>query len=61
MFLCIKIESLLLDGTLNDYEFVKNSNKNIDDVDDAVEFKDLCVSNLYNFILLIYIKFIYIY
>jgi len=34
-------KSLLLDKTLNDYEFVKNSNKNIDDVDDAAEFKDL--------------------
>jgi len=35
-----------LDKTLNDYEFVKNSNKNIDDVDDAADFKDLCV-NIY--------------
>jgi len=43
-----KIENLLLDGSLNDYEFVKNSNKNIDDVDDANEFKDLCVRFLFN-------------
>ncbi|KAI9002018.1 P-loop containing nucleoside triphosphate hydrolase protein [Gaertneriomyces semiglobifer] len=30
---------LLLDGSLNDYRFTKNSNKNIDGVDDAAEFK----------------------
>lgn len=50
---------MLLDGSLNDYEFIKNSNKNIDDVDDAVEFKDLCVSVLHNFIVYKY-QFTYI-
>ena len=37
-------ETLLLDGTLNDYRFIKNSNKNIEGVDDVQEFKDLLVS-----------------
>ncbi|RKO91391.1 myosin head, motor domain-containing protein, partial [Blyttiomyces helicus] len=34
-------ESLLLDGSLNDYRFTKASNKNIDGVDDAGDFKSL--------------------
>ncbi|KAI8899618.1 P-loop containing nucleoside triphosphate hydrolase protein [Globomyces pollinis-pini] len=37
-------DSLLLDGTASDYRFTKNSNKNIDGVDDAVDFKALCES-----------------
>lgn len=35
---------LLLKGTVNDYRFTKNSNKNIDGVDDGLEFKDLIKS-----------------
>jgi myosin heavy subunit len=34
----------LLDGTLNDYGFIKNSNKNIDGVDDAAEFASIIVT-----------------
>ncbi|KAI8911536.1 P-loop containing nucleoside triphosphate hydrolase protein, partial [Gorgonomyces haynaldii] len=32
---------LILDGSLNDYRFTKNSNKNIDGVDDAIDFRSL--------------------
>ncbi|KAI9140247.1 myosin head, motor domain-containing protein [Paraphysoderma sedebokerense] len=34
-------KSLLLDGALSDYTYTKNSNKNIDGVDDAADFKAL--------------------
>ena len=34
-------ETLLIDGTANDYGFVKYSNKDIEGVDDATDFKDL--------------------
>ncbi|KXS11953.1 hypothetical protein M427DRAFT_46743 [Gonapodya prolifera JEL478] len=34
-------QRLLLAGTLNDYRFMKASNKNVEDVDDAVDFRNL--------------------
>ena len=34
-------EKLILEGTASDYRFTKNSNKNIDGVDDVAEFKAL--------------------
>ncbi|KAL2914326.1 class II myosin [Polyrhizophydium stewartii] len=34
-------QKLLIDGSLSDYRFTKNSNKNIDGVDDAADFKTL--------------------
>lgn len=37
-------QALLLDGTAADYRFTKNSNKNIDGVDDAADFKSICES-----------------
>lgn len=37
-------QTLLLDGSASDYRFTKNSNKNIDGVDDAVDFKIICES-----------------
>lgn len=38
------IEQLLLDGQAQDYNFIKQSNKRIEGVDDAEEYKKLCVS-----------------
>ena len=37
------IESLLLSSDLDEYRFLKNSNKNIEGVDDIVDFKQLLV------------------
>ncbi|KAJ3051404.1 hypothetical protein HK097_007621 [Rhizophlyctis rosea] len=34
-------DRFLVDGSVNDYRFIKNSNKNIDGVDDAADFKAL--------------------
>lgn len=39
-----KLEKLLLDGGLSDYQFIKNSNKQIEGVDDAVDFASILVS-----------------
>jgi myosin protein heavy chain len=37
-------QTLLLDGSASDYRFTKNSNKNIDGVDDAAEFRSIKVT-----------------
>ncbi|KAJ1515938.1 hypothetical protein HMI54_012844 [Coelomomyces lativittatus] len=37
-------EKLLIDGGLDDYNYTKNSNKNIDGVDDVADFKTLCTA-----------------
>lgn len=41
--LLASIESLLLDGSINDYGYIKNSNHTISGVDDAEEWKLLLV------------------
>ena len=37
------VDRFLVDGGVNDYRFVRASNKNIDGVDDAADFKALTV------------------
>lgn len=37
----LNVEQLLIDGGLNDYTFIKNSNKNIDGVDDVADFNQV--------------------
>lgn len=44
------IEQLLLEGHANDYQFLKQSNKKIEGVDDAKEFQSLTVIHASRFI-----------
>lgn len=39
-----QIEQLLLDGCANDYNFLKQSNKRIEGVDDKEEYNNLVVN-----------------